>query len=110
MADKRVNYGVAGLEDLVDDINGTSEQSGAISIPTNIPKKKSAGRPKVYAKPLERTSITLDSEVMGKLRSLALNTGRQLNGIIEDALIKYFEAYERKNGEIVVPEIYRKEA
>ena len=54
-----------------------------------------------------RTSITLDPEVMGKLRYLALNTGRQLNGIIEEALVKYFETYEKKHGEIIVPEIYR---
>ena len=59
------------------------------------------------AKPLERTSITLSPEVMGKLRSLGLNTGRQLNSIIEEALVKYFESYERKHGEINVPEIYR---
>ena len=55
-----------------------------------------------------RTSITLDSEVMGKLRTLALNTGSQLNSIIEDALKDYFKTYERKNGEIQVPEIYKK--
>lgn len=55
-----------------------------------------------------RTSITLDPEVMGKLRTLALNTGSQLNAIIEDALKDYFKTYERKNGEIQVPEIYKK--
>lgn len=103
---KKVNYGVAGLEDLVGDINGNGEQNGAVAVP-EIPKK-AAGRPKVHARPLERTSITLDSVVMGKLRSLALNTGRQLNSIIEDALLDYFKGYEKKNGEIVVPEIYRK--
>ena len=45
---------------------------------------------------------------MGKLRSLALNTGRQLNAIIEESLLDYFKGYEKKNGEIVIPEIYRK--
>ena len=74
---------------------------------SSLPEKRSVGRPKVHAKPLERTSITLSPEVMGKLRSLGLNTGRQLNSIIEEALIKYFESYERKNGEIALPEIYR---
>jgi hypothetical protein len=73
-----------------------------------FPERRPVGRPKVNTKPLERTSITLDPEVMGKLRSLALNTGRQLNSIIEEALVKYFDSYERKNGEIVIPEIYRK--
>lgn len=106
MTEKKVNYGVAGLEDLVGEINGNSEKGGAVAVPTA--PKKAAGRPKVHARPLERTSITLDSEVMGKLRSLALNTGRQLNAIIEDALLDYFKGYEKKNGEIVVPEIYRK--
>lgn len=106
MTEKKVNYGVAGLEDLVGDINGNNEQGGAIAVPTT--PKRTAGRPKVHAKPLERTSITLDSEVMGKLRSLALNTGRQLNAIIEEALLDYFKGYEKKNGEIVIPEIYRK--
>ena len=103
---KKVNYGVAGLEDLVGDINGNGEQGGAIAVPET--PKKGAGRPKVHAHPQARTSITLDSEVMGKLRTLALNTGRQLNSIIEDALKDYFKTYERKNGEIQVPEIYKK--
>lgn len=106
MAEKKTNYGVAGLEDLVNELNnGNNNKNGAIDVPT---ARKNAGRPKVHARPLERTSITLDSEVMGKLRSLALNTGRQLNAIIEDALIDYFKSYEKKNGEIVIPEIYRK--
>ena len=39
---------------------------------------------------------------------MRVNTGRQLNGIIEEALVKYFESYEKKHGEITVPEIYRK--
>ncbi len=106
MAEKKINYGVAGLEDLVGDINGSSAQGGAITVPNT---KRSAGRPKVHTTPQARTSITLDPEVMGKLRTLALNTGRQLNSIIEDALKDYFRNYERKNGEISVPEIYRKE-
>lgn len=29
------------------------------------------------------------------------------NGSIEESLVKYFENYERKHGEITVPEIYR---
>lgn len=106
MADKKVNYGVQGLEDLVSGLNNKTaavEQPGAIS----IPERKPAGRPTVRTKGTARTSITLDPEVMGKLRYLALNTGRQLNSIIEEALVKYFEAYERKHGEITVPEIYR---
>lgn len=108
MSEKKVNYGVQGIEDLVHDLNNSkdqnvTEQSGAIAIPS----RKAAGRPVVRHKGTARTSITLDPEVMGKLRYLALNTGRQLNGIIEEALVKYFESYERKHGEITVPDIYR---
>jgi len=108
MTEKKLNYGVQGIEDLVSDLNNSKDQteegqSGAIAIPT----RKPVGRPVVRSKGIARTSITLDPEVMGKLRSLALNTGRQLNGIIEEALIKYFENYEKKHGEIAVPEIYR---
>jgi hypothetical protein len=108
MAEKKVNYGVQGIEDLVSDLNNSKDQTGegqpgAIAIPS----RKAAGRPTVRSKGTARTSITLDPEVMGKLRSLGLNTGRQLNGIIEEALIKYFAEYEKKHGEITVPEIYR---
>ena len=108
MPEKRVNYGVQGIEDLVSDLNSSkdqngTEQPGAIAIPS----RKATGRPTVRKKGTARTSITLDPEVMGKLRYLALNTGRQLNGIIEESLVKYFETYEKKHGEIIVPEIYR---
>ena len=108
MAEKKVNYGVQGIEDLVSDLNNSKDQTGegqkgAIAIPS----KKASGRPTVKTKGTARTSITLDPEVMGKLRYLALNTGRQLNGIIEEALVKYFEGYEKKHGEITVPEFYR---
>ena len=108
MSEKKLNYGVQGIEDLVHDLNkskdqNVTEQSGAIAIPS----RKATGRPAVRKKSSARTSITLDPEVMGKLRYMALNTGRQLNGIIEEALIKYFENYEEKHGEIIVPEIYR---
>ena len=108
MAEKKVNYGVQGIEDLVSDLNNSKDQTGegqrgAIAIPS----RKTTGHPIVRHKGTARTSITLDPEVMGKLRYLALNTGRQLNGIIEEALVKYFENYEKKHGEITVPEIYR---
>ena len=108
MAEKKVNYGVQGIEDLVADLNNSkdqpkSEKPGAIAIPS----RKATGRPVARKKGTARTSITLDPEVMGKLRYLALNTGRQLNGIIEEALVKYFETYEKKHGEITMPEIYR---
>ena len=108
MAEKKVNYGVQGIEDLVSDLNNSKDQTGegqtgAIAIPA----RKAVGRPVVRTKAAARTSITLDPNVMGKLRSLALNTGRQLNDIIEESLTKYFENYERKHGEIAVPDIYR---
>jgi hypothetical protein len=108
MAEKKVNYGVQGIEDLVSDLNKSKDQnvtgqSGAIAIPS----RKAVGRPVVRSKGTSRTSITLSPEVMGKLRSLALNTGRQLNDIIEESLTRYFENYEKRHGEITVPEIYR---
>ena len=107
MAEKKVNYGVQGIEDLVSDLNNSKDQTGegqtgAIAIPS----RNASGRPTVRTKGTARTSITLDPEVMGKLRYLALNTGRKLNSIIEESLVKYFENYERKHGEITVPEIY----
>ena len=110
MSEKRVNYGVQGIEDLVSGLNNSKDQNeigqpGAIVIPS----RKAAGRPVVRSKGTARTSITLDPEVMGKLRSLGLNTGRQLNSIIEDALVKYFESYEKKYGTISIPDIYRAE-
>ena len=108
MSEKKVNYGVQGIEDLVSDLNNSKDQtgtgqSGAIAIPT----RKATGRPAARSKGTARTSITLSPEVMGKLRSLALNTGRQLNEIIEESLVKYFEGYEKKHGMITVPEFYR---
>ena len=108
MAEKKVNYGVQGIEDLVSDLNNSkdqngTEQPGAIAIPS----RKATGRPVARKKGTARTSITLDPEVMGKLRYLALNTGRQLNAIIEDALVRYFDSYKKKHGQITVPEIYR---
>ena len=108
MSEKKVNYGVQGIEDLVSDLNNSKDQNGegqtgAIAIPS----RKTSGSPTVRTKGTARTSITLEPEVMGKLRYLALNTGRKLNSIIEESLVKYFENYERKHGEITVPEIYR---
>ena len=108
MAEKKVNYGVQGIEDLVSDLNNSKDQTGegqtgAIAVPS----RKATGRPVARKKGTARTSITLSTEVMGKLRSLGLNTGRQLNDIIEESLTKYFENYEKKHGEINVPEIYR---
>lgn len=108
MPEKRVNYGVQGIEDLVSDLNNSKDQTGTEQLGAiAIPSRKATGHPVVRHKETARTSITLDPEVMGKLRYLALNTGRQLNGIIEEALVKYFENYEKKHGEITVPEIYR---
>ena len=99
------------LQGLMKNVQGRAASEDAVTpferANSPLPERRSAGRPKVHAKPLERTSITLSPEVMGKLRSLGLNTGRQLNSIIEEALVKYFESYERKHGEINVPEIYR---
>ena len=108
MSEKKLNYGVQGIEDLVSDLNNSKDQTGTEQLGAiAIPSRKATGHPVVRHKETARTSITLDPEVMGKLRYLALNTGRQLNGIIEEALVKYFENYERKHGDLIVPEIYR---
>ena len=69
MSEKKVNYGVQGIEDLVSDLNNSKDQTGegqtgAIAIPS----RKATGRPVARKKGTARTSITLDPEVMGKLR------------------------------------------
>lgn len=109
MSDEKGNGRLpGGIQSLMKNVQGREESPENETQHIQDPEKRSAGRPKVHKKGLERTSITLDPEVMGKLRSLALNTGRQLNAIIEEALLDYFKGYEKKNGEIVIPEIYRK--
>lgn len=99
-----------GIQSLMKNVQGRNEETPEKE-PQYVqdPEKRSAGRPKVHKKGLERTSITLDPEVMGKLRSLGLNTGRQLNSIIEEALVSYFDNYEKTHGKIAVPEIYQKQ-
>lgn len=98
-----------GIQSLMKNVQGREENPENETQHIQDPEKRSVGRPKVHKKGLERTSITLDPEVMGKLRTLALNTGRQLNSIIEEALIKFFDSYENKNGTINIPVRYRKE-
>lgn len=97
-----------GIQSLMKNVQGRNEETPEKE-PQYVqdPEKRSAGRPKVHKKGLERTSITLDPEVMGKLRVLCLEHGRQLRDIIEESLIKYFREYEKEHGEIRVPDIYR---
>lgn len=69
--------------------------------------KRGAGRPKVHDAGTERTSITLDPIVMGKLRMMCLEQRRQLRDVIEEALKEYFERFEAEHGTIRVPATYR---
>jgi len=104
MAEKKVNYGVQGLEDLVADINGNDEQSGPIDMPT----KPASEYQKKKAKMKEVTSICISAEMMGKLRFFSMNTGRKFSDIIEESLSRYFASYERKGEKISIPDIYKK--
>ena len=96
-----------GIQSLMKNVQGREETPENETQYIQDPEKRSAGRPKVHKKGLERTSITLDPEVMGKLRVFCLEHGRQLRDIIEESLIKYFREYEKEHGEIRVPDIYR---
>lgn len=69
--------------------------------------KRPVGRPKVYHGGIERTSITLEPEMMGKLRMLCLEQRRQIRDVIEEALQDYLTKFESEHGAIRVPSIYR---
>lgn len=70
-------------------------------------QKRPVGRPKVYHGGIERTSITLEPEMMGKLRMLCLEQRRQIRDVIEEALQDYLAKFESEHGAIRVPSIYR---
>lgn len=75
---------------------------------TQVPKqKRPVGRPKVYYRGIERTSITLEPEMMGKLRMLCLEHRRQIRDVIEEALQEYLTKFESEHGAIRVPATYR---
>lgn len=88
--------------------DATQPEPASVSDTPQTPTKRSAGRPKVHDAGTERTSITLDPIVMGKLRMLCLEQRRQLRDVIEEALKDYFERFEAEHGNIRVPATYRK--
>ena len=70
-------------------------------------EKKSVGRPRTHKQGLLKTTVTFPPELMGKLRVLALNEGKQIREILEEGLVMIIEEYENKHGLIRVPEIFR---
>ena len=70
-------------------------------------EKRSVGRPKKDENERRRTSISLSSITMGKLRKLGFELDLELSTIIEDALTMYFQKYESEHGAIRVPERFR---
>lgn len=107
MAITKNQYTSGIMEDLA------MEASGGItgnikSRTTMVPgATRAAGRPRVHEEPYERTSITLPSEIMGKLRMYCLEERKQLRDVIEEALKKYFIEIEKERGPISIPETYR---
>ena len=47
--------------------------------------------------------LRLEKPIMDKMRLLAKENGRSINKQIEYSLRKYLDAYEKEQGEIVVP-------
>lgn len=107
MAITKNQYTSGIMEDLA------MEASGGItgnikSRTTMVPgATRAAGRSRVHEEPYERTSITLPSEIMGKLRMYCLEERKQLRDVIEEALKKYFIEIEKERGPISIPETYR---
>ena len=101
------------LENFVQKPVKTAEQTPKeepVTEPTSssVPKsKRPVGRPKVYYGGIERTSITLEPEIMGKLRMFCLEQRRQIRDVIEEALQDYLTKFESEHGTIRVPATYR---
>ncbi len=86
----------------------SQKEVAAEPVSTSAPKqKRPVGRPKVYYGGIERTSITLEPEMMGKLRMLCLEQRRQIRDVIEEALQEYLIKFESEHGSIRVPATYR---
>ena len=64
-----------------------------------------AGRPREH-EPFEKTTVTLPPVLMGKLRMMCLQEGWQIREVMAQALTSYLNNYEKKNGEIPVPQRY----
>lgn len=107
MAMTKNQYTSGIMEDLAKE--ASSGITGNIKSGTTIvPREtRAAGRPRVHEEPYERTSITLPSELMGKLRMYCLEERKQLRDVIEEALKKYFIEIENERGSISIPETYR---
>lgn len=107
MAMTKNQYTSGIMEDLAKEASGSitrNIKSGTTMVPGET---RAAGRPRVHEDPYERTSITLPSELMGKLRMFCLEERKQLRDVIEEALNKYFIEIEKYRGTISIPEIYR---
>ena len=107
MATKKNQYTSGIMEDLAKEASGGitgNIKSGTTMVPGGT---RAAGRPRVHEEPYERTSITLPSELMGKLRMFCLEERKQLRDVIEEALKKYFIEIEKERGTISIPETYR---
>lgn len=78
-----------------------------VSKDTISEEKKLVGRPRTHTQGLLKTTVTFPPELMGKLRVLALNEGKQIREILEEGLVMVIEKYENKHGSIRVPEIFR---
>lgn len=107
MAMTKNRYTSGIMEDLAKEASGgitSNIKSGTTMIPGAT---RAAGRPRVHEDPYERTSITLPSELMGKLRMFCLEERKQLRDVIEEALNKYFIEIEKERGTISIPETYR---
>lgn len=83
-----------------------SEEVPVVTIPPTQ-EKRSVGRPKKDENERRRTSISLSSITMGKLRKLGFEHDLELSTIIEEALTMYFQKYEAEHGAIRVPERFR---
>lgn len=69
-------------------------------------KKRGVGRPREH-EPMEKTTVTFPSELMGKLRTLCLYDGRQIREVVAEALEKFIDKYEKENGPIPIPPRFR---
>lgn len=66
-----------------------------------------AGRPREH-EPFAKTTVSLPPVLMGKLRMMCLEEGWQIREVVEQALTSFLNNYEKKNGEIPVPQRYLK--
>jgi predicted 2-oxoglutarate/Fe(II)-dependent dioxygenase YbiX len=98
------------LDALFTGLTGTADNKQEVSTPkvqtTTKVKKSSAGRYRLRQKMLEqnrnqeRFCTIIDSDVLKKIRIIATREGHQIKDVVEAALIKAIDGYERKHGVI----------